>query len=187
MRKLTVFNFITLNGYYKGPGGDISWHKHAIGAEENEYAKEGAQSNSTLLFGRVTYEMMAGYWPTPAALQQNPGVAEGMNRSEKIVFSRTLKSADWNNTTLVKEDLVTAVKQLKQQPGGPMTILGSGSIVTPLAAQGLIDEYQFMLDPVALGNGTPIFNGLPQQLNLQLKDSRVFKSGIVLLCYQLAK
>ena len=187
MRKLTVFNFITLNGYYKGPGGDISWHKQITGEEESEYAKKGAQSGSVLLFGRVTYEMMAGYWPTPAALQQNPGVAEGMNRSEKIVFSKTLKSADWNNTTLVKDDLVTAVKRLKQQPGGPMTILGSGSIAAPLAAEGLIDEYQFMLDPLALGSGTSIFNGLQQQLNLQLKDTKVFKSGIVLLCYQPVK
>jgi len=187
MRKLTVFNFITLNGYYKGPGGDISWHKQITGEEESEYAKKGAQSGSVLLFGRVTYQMMAGYWPTPAALQQNPGVAEGMNQSEKIVFSKTLKSADWNNTTLVKDDLVTAVKRLKQQPGGPMTILGSGSIAAPLAAEGLIDEYQFMLDPLALGSGTSIFNGLQQQLNLQLKDTKVFKSGIVLLCYQPVK
>ena len=113
--------------------------------------------------------------------------AVAIDNTPKIVFSRTLKSADWNNTTLVKEDLVTAVQQLKQQPGGPMTILGSGSIVTPLAAQGLIDEYQFMLDPLALGSGTSIFNGLQQQLNLQLKDTKVIKSGIVLLCYQPAK
>ena len=185
MRRLLVFNFLTLNGYFEGPGGDLSWHRH--GEEESQYASESAGKSGVLLFGRITYGHMAAYWPTPMAMQQNPGVAKGMNSAEKIVFSRTLKSADWNNTTLVKEDLVTAVKQLKQQPGDPMTILGSGSIVTPLAAQGLIDEYQFMLDPVALGNGTPIFNGLPQQLNLQLKDSRVFKSGIVLLCYQPAK
>jgi len=187
MRKLSVFNFMTLNGYYKGPDEDISWHKHQVTEEENEFAKTGAQSGSVLLFGRVTYEMMSSYWPTPMALEQNPGVAEGMNRSEKIVFSRTLQAADWNNTTLVKDDMIAAVKKLKQQEGAPLTILGSGSIVTQLAAHGLIDEYQFMVDPVALGSGTPIFNGLQQVLHLQLTHSRAFKSGIVLLGYRAIK
>jgi dihydrofolate reductase len=187
MRKLSAFNFMTLNGFYKGPGEDISWHKQQITAEENEFAKTGAQSGSILLLGRVTYEMMVSYWPTPLALEQNPGVAKGMNSSEKIVFSRTLQNVTWNNTTLIKDDLVTAVKKLKQQEGAPLTILGSGSIVTQLAAHGLIDEYQFMVDPVALGSGTPVFNGLQQELHLQLTNSRTFKSGIVLLNYRPAK
>ena len=91
MRKVIVFNFVTLNGYLEGPKGDISWHRH--GAEENEYAAENLKSGSTLLFGRVTYEMMASYWPTPLAIKNDPIVAKGMNNADKIVFSRTLKKS----------------------------------------------------------------------------------------------
>ncbi|MBI1805500.1 MAG: dihydrofolate reductase [Ignavibacteria bacterium] len=185
MRTLTVFNFITLDGYFKGPNGDISWHRH--GAEENEYAAEGLKSESTLLFGRVTYEMMANYWPTPNAIKNDPIVAEGMNNADKIVFSRTLKKVEWNNTRLLKDNIVEEIKKMKSASGGPgkdMTLLGSGSIVTQFAEQGLIDEYQFMVDPVAIGNGTPIFKDIKHKLDLKLTMTRTFKSGVVLLCYQ---
>ncbi len=185
MRKVTVFNFVTLNGYYKGPKGDISWHRH--GAEENEYAAGNLKSGSTLLFGRVTYEMMASYWPTPIALKNDPIVAEGMNTAEKIVFSRTLKKAEWNNTRLVKDNIVDEIKNMKQQSGKDMTLLGSGSIVTQFAEQGLIDEYQFMVDPVVLGDGTPIFKGIKHKLDLKLIRTRTFKSGVALLCYEPAE
>jgi dihydrofolate reductase len=146
MRKLNVFNFITLNGYFQGPNRDISWHKH--GVEENEYAVEGIKSGSTLLFGRVTYELMASYWPTPHAIKNDPIVAEGMNNADKIVFSRTLKKAEWNNTRLVKDNIAEEIRRMKQLPGTDMTLLGSGSIATQFAQQGLIDEYQVMVDPV---------------------------------------
>ncbi len=182
MRKVTVFNFVTLNGYFKGPNGDISWHKH--GAEENEYASEMLKSGNTLLFGRVTYEMMASYWPTPVAIKNNPIVAEGMNNADKIVFSRTLKKAGWNNTWLVKDNIEEEIKKMKQMPGKDMTLLGSGSILTQFAEQGLIDEYQIMVDPVVLGDGTSLFTGIKHMLNLKLTTTRTFKSGVVLLCYQ---
>lgn len=182
MRKVSVFNFVTLNGYYKGPNGDIGWHRH--GAEENEYAAEALRSGNTLLFGRVTYEMMASYWPTPMASQNDPTVAEGMNKAEKIVFSRTLKKAEWNNTRLVKDDIVEEIKKMKRLPGKDMTLLGSGSIVTQFAPEGLIDEYQIMVDPVALGDGTPMFKGIQNKLDLELTMTKTFKSGVVLLCYR---
>lgn len=91
MRKLSVFNFITLNGFYKGPGGDISWHKH--GEEGSKFSEENLKSANILLFGRVTYEMMAGFWPSPMAYETFPAVAEGMNNTDKIVFSKTLKKS----------------------------------------------------------------------------------------------
>ena len=185
MGKLTVFNFVTLNGYFKGPGGDLSWHKHE--GEESEYASEGLQSGSILLFGRITYEMMASWWPTPEAIKTNPEIANGMNEAEKIVFSRTLKKAGWNNTRLVKDNLTEEIKKLKQLPDRPVTLLGSGSILTQLAEQGLIDEYQIMVDPVALGDGTPLFKNIRHQLNLKLISTRTFKSGVVLLCYKPAE
>jgi dihydrofolate reductase len=183
MRKVNVFNFITLNGFYKGPNDDTSWHEHGK-KEEGDFAAEGAKSKSTLLFGRKTYEMMASFWPTPAGQQLAPEVAEGMNESEKIVFSRTLKKADWKNTTLVKENMVKAVRDLKGKSGSDMVILGSGSIVTQLADAGLIDTFQYMIDPVALGNGTPIFKDMKKKLDLKLVQSRIFKSGAVLLTYE---
>src|SRR6187549_3659393 len=137
MRKLFIFNFITLNGFYKGTGEDTSWHRH--GAEESEYASQSmAGEGSVLLFGRKTYEMMAGYWPTQEAKKNAPEVAEGMNQSEKIVFSNTLKKADWKNTKVMSGDIVSEIKKLKKTSGKDLTILGSGSIVSLFAQNGLI-------------------------------------------------
>lgn len=182
MRKLNVFNFITLNGYFKGPNEDISWHKH--GQEESEYAAEGAQSESVIVLGRVTYEQMANYWPTPLAKQNSPEIAEGMNKSEKIVFSKTLKNAEWENTRIISSNIGEEVKKIKQSPGKDMIILGSGSIITQFSDLGLIDEYLFMVDPVALGNGTPLFKNMKRKLDLKLKSVRQFKSGVILLIYE---
>lgn len=186
MGKLTLFNFITLNGYYKGLNEDISWHRHE--AEEADYAAESANTgDSTLVFGRVTYEMMQGFWTTPMAMEVNPGVATGMNHAEKIVFSRTLHKVNWHNTRLVKEDMIGEIQRLKAIPDKNMTILGSGSIVSQLADAGLIDAYQLMLDPVALGDGATLFKGISRKLDLKLTNSRVFKSGVVMLDYEPVK
>ncbi|MGK4568867.1 dihydrofolate reductase family protein [Flavobacterium sp. 3HN19-14] len=182
MRKLTAYNFLSLNGYYKGIDNDISWNRH--GQEENEFASENSQAESVLVFGRITYEMMAGFWQSEQANQQMPAVADGMNKSEKIVFSNTLNEANWKNTTLIKGDMIESMKKLKATEGKDMTILGSGSIITQFAEHNLIDVYQFMVNPVALGNGTAAFSGLPHKLDLKLISSRVFKSGVVLLNYE---
>jgi len=183
MARLTAYNFVTLNGFFKGPGGDLSWHQHGS-KEESEYAADSISAGSTLLFGRITYEMMMSYWPTPQAIENDPVVANGMNEAEKIVFSKTLKTAKWNNTTLVKDDMVEALKKMKKQSSKDMTILGSGSIITQCAEHGLIDEYQVMINPVAIGDGTPMFKGISNKLSLKLVSSRIFKSGVVLLNYQ---
>jgi dihydrofolate reductase len=182
MGKLSIFNFITLDGYFEGPNRDISWHRH--GPEENEYAAEMLKYGATLLFGRITYELMAGYWPTPLAAKNDPIVAEGMNNADKIVFSSTLKKAKWNNTRIIKDNIVEEIKKMKLSAGNHMVVLGSGSIVTQFAEQGLIDEYQIMVDPVVLGDGTPIFKGIRQKLDLKLTSIISFKSGVALLCYK---
>lgn len=183
IRRLNVFNFVTLNGYFEGPKkGDVSWHKS--GAEENKYAADMLKSGNTLLFGRVTYEQMVSYWPTPAAVKNNPILAERMNSAEKIVFSRKLKKVEWNNTRLMKNNIEKEIKKMKQLPGKDMTLLGSGSILTQFAERGLIDEYQFMVDPVVISKGTSTFKGIKDKLDLKLITTRTFKSGVVLLCYQ---
>jgi dihydrofolate reductase len=182
MRKLSVFNLVTLDGYFTGPNGDISWHM--VDDEFQELANKASNSGSTLLFGRVTYQLMASFWPTAEALKMDPVVAKGMNASPKIVFSRKLKSVDWENARLAKGDLIAEVKKLKRGTGKGLTILGSGSIVAQLADAGLIDEYQILLNPVALGQGRSMFEGLSKKLPLKLVDSRIFKNGNVLLTYQ---
>ncbi len=182
MRRLTVFNLVTVDGYFSGRGGDISWHK--VDDEFQELAEQASNSGNTLLFGRVTYELMAGYWPTQEAIKDDPVVAAGMNKAEKVVFSRTLEKVDWNNTRLVKDDLFAEVRKLKRQPGADLTVLGSGSIVSQLAQEGLIDEYQILLNPVVIGQGKTMFEGVREKINLRLTKTRVFKNGNILLCYE---
>jgi dihydrofolate reductase len=180
--KLSTFNFISLNGFTEGPAkGDISWHRH--GSQENDYAASGLASGATLLFGRITYQMMASYWPTQVALDSDPVVAKGMNQAKKVVFSRTLDDPGWQNVRLVKGDAIRAVKEMKQA-GANMTILGSGSLITALAAAGLIDEFTLLVDPVAVGGGTPLFDGMKERLDLALAEATPFGSGAVLLRYR---
>jgi dihydrofolate reductase len=182
MAKLSVFNFASLNGYYKGPNGDISWHRH--GAEEAEYSAESMKSKNILLFGRVTYDMMVSFWPTSMALERAPKEAKGINDAEKIVFSTTMDKAEWNNTRVIKGDIINEMKKLKQTSPHDMTILGSGSIITQFADAGLIDEYQIMLDPVVLGDGATMFKGMKHKLDFDLISVKTFKSGTVLLSYK---
>jgi dihydrofolate reductase len=182
MRKLGVFNLISLDGYFAGEGGDISWHM--VDEEFQELANAASNAGNTLLFGRVTYELMASFWPTEEALRTDPVVAQGMNRSEKIVFSRTLEKAGWNNTRLVKTDMIAEVRKLRQGSGKDLTVLGSGSIVAQLAQEGLIDEYQVLVNPVVLGKGRTMFEGVKDRITLQLTGSRVFANGNVLLTYE---
>jgi dihydrofolate reductase len=181
MQRLGIFNLVTLDGYIAGERGDISWHN--VDPEFQELAEAASNSGNTLLFGRVTYQLMAGYWPSPEALKSDPIVAKGMNSSPKIVFSRTLRKPEWSNTRLVKDDMAGEVRRLKMQPGKGLTVLGSGSIVSQLAQEGLIDEYQVLLNPVAIGKGKTMFEGLREKLSLRLIDTRIFGNGNVLLRY----
>jgi dihydrofolate reductase len=182
MRRIIAYNFLTINGFFKGPNEDTSWHKH--GDEEARYSEEMLMQDNILLFGRKTYEQMASFWPTSMARESFPKVAEGMNRTEKIVLSESPFEAKWENTQVVSGDIVEQIRRLKASPGKDMAILGSGTLINLLTDHNLIDEYQLMIDPVALPNGTPIFKDIKQKLDLQLTGSRIFKSGVVLLCYQ---
>jgi dihydrofolate reductase len=181
MGKLNVFNLVTLDGYFTGENGDISWHN--VDKEFGELAEKNSNSGNTLLFGRVTYELMASYWPTAEAKRNDPVVAEGMNKASKIVFSRKLDRADWDNTRLVKGNMVEEVRKLKQQSGNDLTLLGSGNIISQLTQQRLIDEYQILLVPVALGRGRTMFEGIKDRLFLRLVSTRTFGNGNILLDY----
>jgi dihydrofolate reductase len=185
MRKLAVFNHVTLDGYFVDRNGDMSWaHNAAENAEYNAFVASNASGGGMLLFGRITYELMASYWPTPRATADMPIVAGGMNKLPKVVFSRTLDKASWNNTRLVKGDMVAEIRKMKDEPGEDMVILGSGSIVSQLAQQGLIDEYQMVVNPVVLGKGRTMFDGVEEKLALKLTKTRAFGNGNVVLCYE---
>jgi len=185
MPRLIAFENVTLDGYFTGPNGDLSWaHKKEKDPEWDEFVAENAGGGGRLLLGRKTYELMASYWPTPQASQNDPEVAKGMNSLRKVVFSRTLDKATWINTKLVKGDLAEEVRRMKKDSGDNIAILGSGSIVSQLAKEGLIDEYQIVVYPIVLGKGRTLFDGVQEKVNLKRTRTRAFRNGNVLLCYE---
>jgi dihydrofolate reductase len=188
MRKLQAFTIVSVDGYFAGPNGEIDWFKGEQDEEEQAFSAEVSRMGGTLLFGRTTYEMMKGFWPTPDAIKGDPLMAGAMNRSEKIVFSRTMKPEKdgpvWKNVKVIPDLTPETIMSLKKQGEGGMTILGSGTIVRQLENLGLIDEYQLMVVPVILGTGKYLFKDV-KRMNMMLAGTRVFrKSGKVLLTYR---
>ncbi len=182
MRKLGVFNMISLDGYFCDMNGDMSW-AHNRDDEWLAFVNNNVKGGGDLLFGRITYDMMAGYWPTKAAYENDPLVAEQMNSRLKTVFSRTMGKADWNNTRLIKSNLKDEVIKMKNEPGNDIVILGSGTIVKQLAEEGLIDEFRIVIIPVILGSGKSMFAGLRKKLNLKPTYSRAFENGNLFAVY----
>ena len=160
----------------------MDWHY--VDAEFNEYAKELLDSLDDLLFGRVTSQLMAGYWPTSAAIEDDPVIAERMNTLRKIVFSHTLEKAEWRNTRLFKGNLEQEVEKMKQQPGKDIAIFGSSDLSLQLIEKNLIDEYRIFINPIILGQGKTLFKGINNRLRLELTKIRTFGSGLLLLYYQ---
>ncbi len=185
MGKVVVFNSASLDGYFTDANSDMSFAHNSIPDPEwDVFVSGNASGGGMLLFGRITYELMASFWPTPAAAESMPVVAEGMNNLPKVVFSRTMHKALWNNTRLVKIDMVGEIQKLKKELGEDMAILGSGSIVSQLTQHGLIDEYQIVVIPVVLGKGRMMFEGIKEKIPMKLIRTRAFKNGNVLLCYE---
>jgi dihydrofolate reductase len=182
MRRIITSNLLSLDGYLAGPGGDLSWH--TLNDEFNQYAKDMLNSAGTLLFGRITYELMASYWPMEGAKTDDPVIAGKMNSLQKIVFSKTLRNGGWENTTLLSNDVEKNIRQLKEQPGGNIVILGSGTIVSALTQADLIDEHRIFICPVLLGSGTCQFKGHLDRKNLLLTDLKRLSNGLVMLCYK---
>ena len=181
MRKLCVFESISVDGYFCDAHGDMRWAH--VGADDPEYVQwvsGNASGASELLMGRVTYDLMAAWWPTEAAAKQMPAVAKGMNGATKWIASRTRTSLPWSGARILDGELVGAVRALKAQPGPGITVLGSGSVAAQLGAAGLVDEYQLVIVPVALGSGRTVFSA-PRALKLQ--HTRTFKNGRVVVTY----
>jgi dihydrofolate reductase len=183
MPRLLVFNSVSLDGYFSGPNGDLSW-AHKSDPEWDAYVADNTKGESVLVFGRVTYDMMASWWPTPAAMKAFPTVATKMNNAQKVVFSRKMKKASWQNTLVMSGDLAAGIRRLKREPGPDMTVLGSGTIVAQLTDANLVDEYQVVVNPIVLGNGRTMFDGVKEMVKLRLARTRAFQNGNLLTVYE---
>ncbi|MCW5714338.1 MAG: dihydrofolate reductase [Bauldia sp.] len=183
MRRLSVFNNVSLDGYFTSATSSVDWAYQADDLEWNAFIRDNAKASGSIVLGRITYEMMVAWWPTAAAKAADPAVAEGMNGSEKIVFSRTLRRTTWSNTRFVADDPASAMRGLKNAAGGDMVILGSGTIVAQLADADLIDTYQLVVNPVVLGAGRSMFEGVNGPLRLRLAETRTFRNGKVVMTY----
>lgn len=179
MRKILVSNLVSVDGYIAGPNGEIDWHQ-----TDGEYEAYGVQmmlACGALLFGRITYDLMAGYWPK--ADDNNEDVTRQMNAVPKYVFSNTLTSVDWQHAELVQEPMEAFVRKLRETEGGDIIVLGSGTIVSQLSEWGLIDEYRLFTVPVLLGGGVPAFPPAFERMRLTLASSREYSNGNVLNTY----
>ena len=189
MRKVILSNSVTLDGFFEGPNRELDWH--IVDEEIKKYANDLLNNVDALLFGRVTYQLMADYWPAAATnsstSKSDLEIADKMNNLPKIVFSKTLQQVEWNNSRLVKENIAEEISKMKQQPGKDMVIFGSGSIVSTFMQFGLIDEYRIIVNPVVLGNGKPLFKDINDKQNLKLLKTRAFSSGVVILYYEPVK
>lgn len=184
MARLTVFNNVSLDGYFTDSRGKMDFaHGTPDDAEWNDFVAGNASGGGILLFGRVTYDMMAGFWPTPAAAKMMPVVAERMNNGPKIVASRGMAKAEWKNTRVIKGDLIGEIRKLKEGRED-IAILGSGTLVAQLTPHRLIDEYQLVVVPVVLGRGRTLFEGVEVPVPLKLVKTRAFGNGNLVLWYK---
>jgi dihydrofolate reductase len=180
VRRVIVSNVASLDGFFETPDKKLDWV--VTDAEFFDYAKGMLRAADTLLFGRATYEHMADYWPTAPTDE----IADKMNNLEKIVFSRTLYEAAWNNSRLAEKNPQEEVSSLKKRPGKDIVVLGSASVASSLLQAGLVDEYRVILQPVLIGRGNPLFKDITERIQLKLILARAFGSGVVLLSYQRA-
>ena len=183
MRKIFLFMNVSLDGYIEGPGHDLSW-SHSDGFEA--FSPGQSQEVDTILFGHRTYEMMKAFWPTAQAAEFAPDIAQFMNEKLKVVASHTSFEPGWKNVMVIRENVVEEVKKIKEQPGKTIAIFGSNNLCASLVRAGLIDEFQLLLNPVVLGEGTTLFKGLSEKVDFTLKEMRTFKSGKILLTYHCA-
>jgi dihydrofolate reductase len=177
MSKLFWQMMISLDGLMEGPSGDIDWH--VVDDDFNRYGAGMLASIDAILLGRKTYELFASYWPTAKDRE-----APALNGLPKIVFSKTLKNVDWNNSRLAGDDIEQEIATLKRESKKDVALFGSAQLGSDLMQRGLIDEIRLMVAPVVLGSGAPMFKDIRQQSNLKLTKTETFSSGVVLLYYQ---
>jgi dihydrofolate reductase len=179
MGKLIMWNLVTLDGCFEGAHGwDLPWHERVWGDELEQLSLEQLGSADALVFGRVTYEGMAAYWQTAEG-----EIADYMNRLPKVVCSRTLERADWNHSTLVRDDAVRHIAELKQRSTKDLYVFGSADLSRTLIDAGLFDEYRIGIAPVIHGSGRPLFGHPLNPQDLRLLEARSLVNGCVILRY----
>lgn len=184
MRKLIMWNVMTLDGYFEGnQNWDLSFHTVVWGQELEKISLEQLQAADYLVFGRVTYEGMAAYWSKAEVETSEQEVAKLMNSIPKLVFSKTLKSAEWNNTTIISENTADEIKKLKDQSGKDIYVFGSANLSETFINDNLFDEYRICIAPVILGSGRPLFRNGISSMNLALVSTQQLLTGGVVLTY----
>ena len=186
MRNVILLMHVSLDGFVAGPQGEMDWIR--FDSQLVDDVAELTDTADTALFGRVTYEMMAGYWPTaadsPAATKHDIDHARWVNHAPKLVFSRTLESVDWQHSRIVRDSFPEEIARLKQQPGKNLLMIGSTKTAHTFMQLGLIDEYRLNVNPVVLGGGSRLFPDIKDQLNLNLVSAKTYASGVIGLHYQ---
>src|ERR1700691_4206523 len=181
VRKMFSFMMTSTDGYHADPGQALDWHN--VDQEFSQFALAQLREAGTLVFGGVTDELMAAFWPTPAGEESDPDVAKAMNTIPKIVISRTLPQATWAGTQIISKHAEQELAKLKQQPGKDIVIAGSSTLTAGLLHTGLLDELRIMVNPVILGQGRSLFAGAGRT-SLKLLKTQQFTSGNVVLYYQ---
>jgi len=181
MARLIMWNLMTLDGFVEGADKDISWHNDVWGEELEKLSIAQLNEAGALLFGRVTYQLMANYWPTVTGEGE---VAGFMNRIPKYVFSRTLTRSDWTNVRFFAGDVATTVASLKRETAKDIFLFGSADLAASLIPHGLFDEFRIGVSPHIIGRGTPLFKTSDTRQKLKLVDAKPFSTGIVILRYQ---
>ena len=176
MRKLFLQLHVSVDGYFDGPNQELDWF--VLDDEFFAYVEGMLGSIDGILLGRTTYEGFAAHWPSSAQAE-----APAMNTLPKFVASTTLADAAWSNSTIIADDVAKAVARMKREPGKDLAIIGSATLATTLAAHGLIDEYRFFVVPVLLGRGKRFLEGLPEPIDLTLRESHVSASGVTAQYY----
>jgi dihydrofolate reductase len=191
MRKIIASEFYTIDGLMSDPDDQMDWVMANFSPEMGKYEKDLYGSSDTLMLGRVTYKIFEGYWPSaetsPSTPKEEMWMAHKINEMQKIVFSRSLKSLSWKNSTLIADLIPEEINTMKEQPGRDILVIGSANIVQQLTNSGLIDEYHLLLHPVILGEGKPLFKDLKERHDLDLIKTETFSNGVVLLQYQPVK
>jgi dihydrofolate reductase len=184
MRNVVLFSSVSLDGYIEGPERQIDWH--LVDEELHGYFNQQLATMGGFLSGRVTYELMAGFWPSadadPSSTERVAEFAGIWRDMPKVVFSRTLERADWN-TTIVREVVPAEIKELKAQPGGDLALSGA-DLAAAFLHHDLVDEFQIYVHPVLIGRGKPLFPTMDAMVSLRLAGTRTFGNGVVLLHYQ---
>ncbi len=161
---------------------EIDWH--VWDDSMNKYMNDFFLTIDTIILGRVAYQLLADFWPTPAAETEDPTITHYMNNLPKIVFSRTVSRVEWNNSQVIKDNIEEEILKLKERQGKDMVIFGGANLASSFLQHNLIDEFRLIVNPVILGSGNPLFKGTKDKLRLKLIDTKKFTCGNVLLHYR---